>query len=136
MKKIMFLLALCSIFYACSKKADPNSIGPPIETGSYSGTFQRQTLTSSNVALVNLEFAADGTWTGSSQTEYYPALCNGTYQFRGSMVSFDNKCTWPANFDWSYILDGDFEVSSYNDTLVLTKSQGNSTIDIYKLKKL
>lgn len=102
--------------------------------GTYIGTFQRQTLASSTPSAVSLTLA-NGNWTGNSSMEHYPALCSGTYSANGSQVQFEDTCTWTSNFDWTLILDGTYEITQYDDTLVLTRQQGNTTVDIYKLKK-
>jgi len=105
-----------------------------LDNGTYVGTFQRQTLASSLPSGVTLTLS-NGNWTGSSYMQKYPALCSGTYTTSGSQVQFEDTCTWSADFDWSLKLDGTYEITQYDDTLVLTRQQGNTTVDIYKLKK-
>ena len=105
-----------------------------LSDGTYIGTFQRQTLATSNPAQVTLTLS-NGNWTGSSSIEKYPALCSGYYTTSGSQVQFEDTCSWSGNFDWTLILDGTYEITQYDDTLVLTRQQGSATVDIYKLKK-
>ncbi|RQO32548.1 hypothetical protein DBR32_02820 [Taibaiella sp. KBW10] len=134
MNKIVGFLLLCCTFFACSK-ADMGGNMPHFSEGTYSGTFQRQNLTSSAGSAITLNFSA-GNWHGSSTINKYPALCEGTYMMTSSTISFVNTCTWAPDFDWSLILEGTYEMTSYGDTIVLSKQQNMNTIDIYKLKRM
>lgn len=135
MRKTGVLLFCAAIaLFSCSKKMDTFP-EPTIYSGTYAGTFQRQTLTSSVPSQVSITFSTGGYWSGASATYRYPALCGGTFQVMGNQVDFTDTCGWTADFDWTLILNGTYEMSQYDDTLVLTRQQANNTVDIYKLKK-
>ncbi|WP_222165113.1 hypothetical protein [Edaphocola aurantiacus] len=135
MKKtgIIFLCIATSLL-SCSKDMFRDPATVTLSDGTYVGTFQRQTLASSLPSAVSLTLS-NGNWTGNASMERYPALCSGTYTIGNNQVQFEDTCTWSANFDWTLILDGTYEITQYDDTLVLTRQQGNTTVDIYKLKK-
>lgn len=136
MKKtgILFLCIATSLL-SCSKSTFQDPAPVNLSDGTYIGTFQRQTLASSVPSAVSLTLS-NGNWTGNSSMEKYPALCSGTYATSGSnQVTFEDTCNWNTNFDWTLILDGTYEITQYDDTVVLTRQQANTTVDIYKLKK-
>ncbi|MBL7770548.1 MAG: hypothetical protein JNK20_16330 [Flavipsychrobacter sp.] len=128
-RSAFFFLLLSS----CSKNNDnpANSL-----SGRYSGTFKRFNINSDITAQVSLNFNKNN-WTGSSQYQTYPALHSGTFQVKDNneTISFTNKAGWTADFDWTYILDGNFILHKNNDSLVFTKSYGNGAVDVYKLAK-
>jgi hypothetical protein len=104
--------------------------------GTYVGSFQRIVDNDPGpVSQVTLTFASN-TWQGQSDTPRYPALCKGTYEIRGSKIIFENSCFFTADFDWSLILKGEFEVKHISNTVTFTKVYPGATtqiIDIYTL---
>jgi hypothetical protein len=94
--------------------------------GKYSRTFQRGG-DSSNVELT----LSDTGFSGESEIVKFPAICNGNYLITERVIKFENQCPWTAEFDWSLILNGTWNYSLTNDTLILTNSIG----DIYTLTK-
>ncbi|MEJ2004157.1 MAG: hypothetical protein P8X57_04150, partial [Cyclobacteriaceae bacterium] len=40
----------------------------------------------------------------------YPAICNGTFERDDKRISFENNCAFTADFDWSFILNGTYEI--------------------------
>ena len=71
--------------------------------GNYIGVFERAGNTSDVELSIN-----NGTWTGESETEKFPDLCNGHYSISGNIITFENACPWTAEFDWSLILSDDW----------------------------
>lgn len=135
MKKTgIIILCIATTLLSCSKGMFEDPVPASLSEGTYVGTFQRQTLAASTASQVTLTLSG-GDWTGSTSIPRYPALCSGQYAITGTQVQFEDTCTWTADFDWSLILDGTYDITRYDDTVVLTKQQGNSTVDIYKLKK-
>jgi hypothetical protein len=69
--KTHLLLLFCFLigFSACNDEGSPNSIN-----GEYTGVFERDGSSSA----VELTFT-NGVFTGESEIEKFPALCNGTY---------------------------------------------------------
>ena len=125
---------LTSVLISCKKdKCKDSSLD-----GVWKGTFQRQGPGNPEIANVTLEFK-DGGFTGSSDRDKYPAICNGTFYLDvGDKINFENKCVWTADFDWSFILDGEYEIVRNGDSLQIIKGYDGIVFwrDVYKLKKL
>ena len=78
----------------------------------------------------------DGTFNGGSDSVKYPAICEGTYTKVGlSSVEFANTCVWTADFDWSFILGGRYEIDYVEDELVMTQSVGAQAYNTYRLRR-
>ncbi|MGM0946127.1 MAG: hypothetical protein ACQEW9_13160 [Bacteroidota bacterium] len=111
--KFLILIGILITTLACNN--DDNSL-PNIE-GEYIGIFER----GGNTSNVELTFN-NGAWTGESETEKFPALCNGTYSISGKVIAFENACAWTAEFDWTLILSDNWNYNLNGNTLVLTKT--------------
>ncbi|WP_396198547.1 hypothetical protein [Flavobacterium sp.] len=117
--KIFYFLILFNIIIGCSKSE--TEIAVPINTnGNYIGTFERNGI-SSNVQL-NLN---NGTFNGQSTVEKYPALCNGTYLIVNNTITFEDQCVWTAEFDWTLILNGEWNYNMNGNILTMIKSNGD-----------
>ena len=126
------LLATVSLFTACSKSADTKVTN--IANGTYKGTFQRIAPNAGPVANVTLQFN-NGSWTGSSDMNSYPALCEGVYQVNSSsQTTFTTSCAWIGTIDFTLILSDAYQTTINGNQLVLKKQQGNM-IDVYQLIK-
>jgi len=114
------LLFCCVVFFAigCDKSTKT------VINGTYIGTFERNGV----VAQVELTFS-NGQFNGQSDQVLYPAICSGTYTVSGNTISFENGCMWTANFDWTLILSENWTINSSNNSLILTKANG----DVYNL---
>jgi hypothetical protein len=115
--KILILLGLLIVIVGCNN--DDNNIQANIN-GDYVGFFQRN----GNISNVNLSFK-NGTYNGQSEIEKFPALCNGTYSISGKTITFSSDCAWTAEFDWSLILSDKWNFNLNNNTLIMTKSNGD-----------
>lgn len=122
--KIYFFLTLLIITVSCNKSEEV--MNSPNTNGNYTGIFERNGISSS--VQLNL---VDGSFTGQSAIQKYPALCNGTYLISGNTITFDSNCACTADFDWSLILDGEWNYNMNGNILILTKSNG----DKYTLTK-
>lgn len=120
--KILIFATLLLLFVGCSRNQAEVTI-PQNTSGNYVGIFERNG-TSSNVQL-NLN---NGTFNGQSTTQKFPALCNGTYLIVGNVITFDSKCAWTADFDWTLILNGDWNYIMNGKILTLTKLNGDKYI--------
>lgn len=117
----MKLLLFCAILlfaFSCNKPSKT------ITNGTYIGTFERNGVT----ANVELTFS-NGQFTGHSDQDNYPAICNGSYTVSGNTITFENGCGFLANFDWTLILSENWTINSINNSLTLTKANG----DVYSL---
>jgi hypothetical protein len=111
-----------------------------VPDGVYVGTFQREAVwAESDTANITITFSSN-TWTGSSDKNYYPALCKGTYTIVGDTIIFENQCFWPAHFDWSLILSGKYVIKSMGSTIEFYRDYRSATsdtyVDRYKINKL
>lgn len=121
--KIFFFLTLVIAIIGCNN--DNNNIETNLD-GNYIGVFER----AGNTSNVELTFS-NGTWTGESETEKFPALCNGNYSTSGNEITFENACVWTAEFDWTLILSNEWSYSLNGSILVMTNVNG----DKYTLTK-
>lgn len=116
--KLYLLLTLQIITVSCNKSEEV--LISPNTNGNYIGIFERNGI-SSNVQL-NL---VNGSFNGQSTIQKYPALCNGTYLISGNSITFDDNCPWTADFDWTLILDGDWNYNMNDNILILINSSGD-----------
>lgn len=137
MKKLLIIIPVILFTIACNKSKENNT---ETENGSlsgrYIGIFYRTGGDTANVALM---FEANR-FSGSSDKTKYPAICNGTFSLdkNGGGFTFhvDNDCVWTADFDWSLILDGDYELNfnTYKSVTIVRHSFASS--DFYTLWKV
>jgi hypothetical protein len=131
MRKFIVFLAVSLLFIACSKDDTIGNLD-----GTYSGTFTRTDPSGGNTptANVNLEFTEDG-FTGRSDMANYPAICSGSYTLEGNKIKPLNKCVFPANFDWSFIFNGEYNYEFDGTNLKIWKEYNSGSKDIYLLKR-
>lgn len=123
MKTILLLASILTLTFSCiTDYANPSD---SVE-GIYTGVFERDDATS-NVQL-NLD---NGTFSGTSSVNKFPAICNGAYTVTANSIEFNNSCAWTADFDWTLILSDNWSYTLSNNMLVLT----NSINDRYTLIK-
>jgi hypothetical protein len=120
-----------TILFGCQKSDDIRLISAL--NGSYSGTFFRFNDDYNNSAKLTLSFS-DSTFSGTSESFHFPAICYGTYKRMGNKLVFTNLCVWTAEFDWSLILNGEWEFYLNKNQFRLWKEMGN-TRDEYILTK-
>jgi hypothetical protein len=131
MRVIPHLLFLTLVGISC-KKTNYDYLIP---NGTYSGTFQRQTLTGGQISNVTLVFSADS-FSGQSQYVHYPALCHGTYKIvNADSVTFQDDCAWTAEFDWSLIINRGYKIKMEGKTLEITRDYPGAYKDIYELTR-
>lgn len=103
--------------------------------GTYTGTFQRfGPAYDGGLATVSITFTASS-FTGQGPQQPYPAICSGAYTLGNGKIDFDNLCLWTANFDWTLILDGAYDITINGDNVEITRSYNGTifTQDVYKL---
>ena len=124
--KLVLVLILFTIL-SCKKEVEVLEEVETIETitiyGNYTGTFFRDGIYS------NVELAFnDWEFTGTSETDNFPAICNGSYTLSDSVVSFQNKCSYTANFDWTLILSGNWNYTLNDNVLKLNNFNGGEFV--------
>lgn len=108
---------------------------PSLLEGLFSGTFERTDKgTSLGVAEVTLAFEGDR-FGGSGGPNRYPTICQGTFTLSRNSITFNNTCFFTADFDWSLILSGTYQISQEGEELVFRRSMGD-LIDTYRLRRV
>jgi hypothetical protein len=132
MKKNVTILFFLILIFSCDNKE--------IETiellnGTYTGLFYRASpgvrYQSSDVTLT----FSQNEFHGTSSISKYPAICNGTYKLIGQKIEFINLCPWTAEFDWSYILSGEFKITKIGDDITMIKSYSDAFHDTYRITR-
>ncbi len=123
MKSKIITLILASITILACNNDDDNT---EILDGEYSGIFER------NGMISNVELSFDeGIFVGESEMIKYPAICHGGYTTTNNIIEFQNECVWTAEFDWTLILNDEWNYTLNGNTLTLIKLNG----DKYELSK-
>ena len=94
------------------------------------GIFSRTGMDTSQVSL----YFDQDRFEGFSSAQNYPAICSGTFELDNNTVVFTDSCTLTANFDWSLILSGTFNISISDGTVRIWKTNGAVT-DEYLLRQ-
>lgn len=120
--KPTFLIVIVILFlsFACSNNSENSQ--PEID-GEYIGIFERNGVTTS----VELNFD-NGVYTGVSEAEKFPAICNGIYSVSDTSILFQNECGWTADFDWTLILSEQWNFEIDGNILTLVKANGDRYI--------
>ena len=134
MKKIFFGLTLLIFAAACETE---NLALSDLREGLYTGTFIRGTPTSLPKPVQVRILIGAGSFEGSSD-EKIPAICKRNFQLKNdSTINFTNDCSFTADFDWTYILQGDFAIKYEEPFVYLTKRYPDGqTYDVYKLERV
>ena len=134
MKKLCFILVLAILATAC--ETDHLALSD-LQEGLYTGTFIRGTPTSLPRPIDVRILIESGTFDGSS-VEKIPAICKGSYRLKNdSTINFTNDCAFTADFDWTYILQGDYTIKYEEPFVYLTKRYPDGqTYDVYKLERI
>ena len=126
MKWFLCLMATITVLSSCDKTEQQQYD----LSGLYVGYFHR---TGMDTSLVSLRFTTDG-FEGSSNMTNYPAICGGSYQLQENRIRFTDTCMWTANFDWSLILSGEYNVEITEATMRIWRTAGN-LMDEYILRR-
>ncbi len=127
MKSILCLISFVFLLTGCEKESEPDRQiidfgGLPVIEGVYSGTFERGDSTTN----VTVEFdESTNTFSGTSDTDYFPAIGSGTYSYGEVEITFEDENVWPANFDWTLILSREWDMEFTDDTLIFANSIGD-----------
>jgi hypothetical protein len=126
MKTFLGLICICCSFIACDKvDNEAHTL-----SGTYIGIFNR---TGMDTAQVSLHFSGHS-FEGQSNRSKYPAICHGKVELGKSMISFTDSCSWTADFDWSLVLSGKYNISFADKMVRIWKTDGIVT-DEYLLRQ-
>ncbi len=101
----------------------------------YSGVFTRVSLDGAHIPSTVFLTLKNGTFTGTSSSSNYPAICTGNYEINDSKILFTNSCAFTADFDWRLILSGEFDYEVDGDNLKISRSYDSKTFDQYSLTR-
>ncbi|KXX66799.1 hypothetical protein [Flammeovirga sp. SJP92] len=118
--KILILIGILFLTFACSSDDEKSQT---VINGDYIGVFERN----GNISEVELSFN-NGTYTGNSKIEKFPALCTGNYSISSNSIQIQNDCHWTADFDWTLILKDEWSFETDENGLILTKANGDKYI--------
>jgi hypothetical protein len=133
MKKFYITLAFGLLMVSCNKEE-----GPIVTPGTYTGTFQRITDgVPGKLAKISIHFTEDNKFLGSSSEKNYPAINYGTFYMMTDAISFSDKYNrWPANFDWTLIINGMYDMQTIGDSLYIrTQVSGTDIRDVMSLER-
>lgn len=130
MKHLLGLLSFVLLFSACQKN---NNTEQAFDIhGRYKGSFTR---TGMDTAQVNILFNNDNTFEGTSDKVQYPALCSGNFTWNGNSLVVNDTCTWIANFDWTLIFDGNYNISFTSQSSIRIWKTDGAITDEYLLTR-
>lgn len=117
--RVLSLVLISNIIFFTSCTENDNASQAEIN-GEYTGIFERNGQTTT----VELNFT-DETYSGESESEKFPAICNGNYSISDNLIEFENTCVWTVDFDWTLILSDEWNYIIENNVLTITKSNGD-----------
>ena len=132
MRRLLGLFILALISFACKKNSDNVATGEL--NGRYRGTFNRSG--DPDTAKISINFRPDMTFEGTGGPAYYPAICGGSFQQNNNTLVVNDTCAWTANFDWTLIFGGDYNISfSSGNSVRIWRTRG-FIIDEYLLTRI
>ncbi len=122
-KKYVFFYSL--LFAACNITGPSSnvSIQPGIYEGIFSITYFAGTDSSSNVkSQTTFTFNDTGWYTCRGNLTYTPPAGGGEYKLVNGLLQLKDLVPHTAEFDWSLILGGYFDITQSGTTLTLTQN--------------
>jgi hypothetical protein len=133
MRQVLALLAFVTVIAACKKNNNDSQMTADLH-GRFKGSFYR--TGNVDTAQVNIFFQNDNSFTGSSDKTNYPAICGGSFQANGTNLTVDDTCSWTANFDWTLIFDGNYNMSFSDENSVRIWRTNGTVSDEYNLRRI
>lgn len=130
MKRVIILMILAGLLASCEYEQIDTI--ETVKPGIYKGQFIRSSSYSKySPAQVSIEFNDDH-FTGQSEVINYPAICSGTFRVEGNEIIFNKQCFFTADFDWTLILQGNYQYQVKDNQLEIARIQ-NEVTDRYVL---
>lgn len=132
--KIPYTIQLIFLNFFLLSCAEAENVTIITEKMDLEGTFQRVSGDELGPVAEVTILLHSGKWEGNSSRPKYPALCKGTYTLTENSITFENECMWTADFDWSLILSGTFNITQTETHMIWEKVIGegdNRIIDRY-----
>ena len=128
MRNLLIVAIVCLVFISCEKE---KNLGI---SGSFSGKFFRTTPAGHMPESQVTVHLNNGAFSGQSSDARYPAICHGAVSKSSGKLVFASACMWTADFDWTLILDGEYQYEYNGERLKFWKQTGDN-IDTYDLVK-
>ena len=128
----LFIALVAFLLSGCDKAEEDRPFA-----ANYKGTFVRindYPTYSPIVAAVTLNFT-ENTFTGTSESRNYPAICTGSFTISQSKIQVNNTCLFTADFDGTLIFEGAFHYEIKGDSLSIWRTYPNGGKDLYRLAK-
>lgn len=132
MKYLLFIVLSSTLWLSCQKN-DNEDETPRNLAGSYSGTFNRTGISDSVYVRLTL---GDKTFSGESDAPRFPAICHGSYDLNPNTINFVDSCSWTADFDWTLILDGSYNISFRDENSIRIWRTNGAVTDEYLLSRM
>jgi hypothetical protein len=134
MKQVMLwaIVGLVLTAWSCNptENVDPTSM-----QGQFTGTFERM-VDGQSLGVASIGLLLEGnSFSGSGGPNRYPVICNGTFTVSENRIIFENACFFTADFDWSLILNGSWQVNQQGGELILRRS-ADTLVDVYRLQRI
>ncbi len=134
--KILILVSLI-LFISCDNDEESNLTQIP--DGTYTGIFTVEYsngMTYSNSVTINFSESNSYKSSGNGNiNDFYPAGGSGTYEMKGSKISFYDINTWLAHFDWNLILSGEYDYLMNGSQLTISAYKNDVGFYKYELTK-
>jgi hypothetical protein len=131
MRRLLCAVSLIVFLFACKKNNNDSSSNNL--SGRYRGTFNR---TGMDTAEVNILFKTANSFEGTGGPLNYPSICGGNFQQSGSSLMVNDTCTWTANFDWTLIFDGNYNINFTGANSVRIWRTNGAVTDEYLLNRI
>jgi hypothetical protein len=131
MKQLVAALLIASLLFSCKKNESDNPVYELL--GRYRGTFNRTGVDTSQVSIY---FKDNHTFEGTGGPVNYPAVCSGSFLQNGNSLAVNDTCAWTANFDWSLIFDGNYNLSFTSENAVRIWRSNGTLTDEYILNRI
>jgi hypothetical protein len=131
MKKLLRALIVIVCLYAC-KKTNSGTTANELY-GRYKGSFSR---TAMDTAQVTVNFRDAGRFDGTGGPLNYPSICGGSFQRTGNSLVINDTCTWTANFDWTLIFNGNYNINFTGVNSVRIWRTNGAITDEYLLTRI
>ena len=136
MKILLLASAVILFFSSCEKSRDNSDDSDSVNhtlLGRYVGTFNRSGM---DTAPVSIFFKDRGRYEGSSSRQKYPAICRGSFLAHETSITFSDSCTWTADFDWTLILNGTYNITYKDDDHIRIYRTNGTITDEYIVAKV
>jgi len=101
----------------------------------YSGIFYRVGPSiKTSAADVTLNLSGEN-FSGTTSVQNYPAICGGTFDKDEDSIAFSNQCAFTADFDWSFIVNGSYDIDIQDNYIYFIQEVGLETYNVFRFPR-